>query len=82
MRCVETFAKRFQLVHLDGAETLAAIQHAASLEIAGGAIYDSLIATCANKCGADRIYSWNTRHFERFGSKVALKLFTPLSAEE
>jgi predicted nucleic acid-binding protein len=82
IRCVKTIAKRFQLVHLDGAETLAAIQNAASLEISGGTIYDSLIANCANKSGADRIYSWNTRHFERLGSKVSLKLFTPLSEGE
>jgi predicted nucleic acid-binding protein len=77
IKCVEMIAARLGLVGLDGAATLAAIQDAASQNISGGTIYDSLIATCALQPKADRIYTWNTRHFERFGPEVALRLTLP-----
>ncbi|MFN9918737.1 MAG: twitching motility protein PilT [Acidobacteriota bacterium] len=77
IQCVEEIAARLRLISLDGAATLAAIQNAASRDIAGGAIHDSLIATCALQSKPDRIYSWNTRHFERLGLDVALRLTTP-----
>lgn len=79
IKCVEKIATRLRLVGLDGSATLAAIQNAASQNIAGGTIYDSLIATCALQSAADRIYSWNMRHFERFGPNVALELAIPSS---
>ena len=79
IKCVEKIAAKLRLVSLDGAATLAAIQSAATQNIAGGTIYDSLIATCALQSEADRIYSWNTRHFERFGPNVALRLSAPAS---
>ena len=79
LKCVEKIAARLRLVGLDGAATLAAIRNAASQNVAGGAIYDALIASCALQSRADRIYSWNTRHFERFGPDVALRLATPPS---
>ena len=79
IKCVEKIVTRLRLVSLDGAATLEAIQNAAAQNIAGGTIYDFLIATCALQSEADRIYSWNTRHFERFGPNVALRLATPQS---
>lgn len=77
IKCVEKIAAHLRLVSLAGDATLDSIRNAASQNIAGGTIYDSLIAACALQSEADRIYSWNTRHFERFGSKVALKLSVP-----
>ena len=79
IKCNENIATRLRLISLDGTATLAALQNAASQNIAGGTIYDSLIATCALQSQADRIYSWNTRHFERFGPIVVLRLATPPS---
>jgi predicted nucleic acid-binding protein len=80
IECVEKIAARFTLVSLDGPSYLAAIQHAASQRVVGGTTYDSLIATCALNSGADRIYSWNTRHFEKLGPDVASRLSMPPSS--
>lgn len=77
LQCVETIATHLRLINLDGPATLAAIQTAAAQQIAGGTIYDSLIATCALQSEADRIYSWNIRHFERLAPAVAQRLSTP-----
>jgi predicted nucleic acid-binding protein len=77
IQCVEKIASRLRLIALDGPATLAALQNAVTQKIAGGAVYDLLIATCAIQSNADQIYSWNTRHFERLGADVALRLITP-----
>jgi len=79
IKCVERIATRLRLITLDGPAYLAAIQSAASQNIVGGTTYDALIGTCALHSGANQIYSWNTRHFEKFGSDVASKLLIPPS---
>lgn len=45
--------------------------------IVGGGIYDAMLACCAIKAGADRIYTWNLRHYARCGSEVVERLRTP-----
>ncbi|MEP7352069.1 MAG: PIN domain-containing protein [Acidobacteriota bacterium] len=77
IKCIEEIAKRFRLISLDGPAYVAAIQNAASQNIAGGTVYDALIATCALHSGAAQIYTWNQRHFERFGPDVSLRLMLP-----
>ncbi|MBM3763438.1 MAG: type II toxin-antitoxin system VapC family toxin [Acidobacteria bacterium] len=77
LKCVETIAERLRLVSLDGFSTRTAIQRAASQGVSGGTSYDSLIATCALQSGAQRIYTWNSRHFEQFGQDVAARLALP-----
>lgn len=76
-QCVEQIAARFRLVSLEGAAYVLAIQAAAANKVLGGTIYDSLIATCALQSGAENIYSWNVRHFERIGPEISQKLRTP-----
>jgi predicted nucleic acid-binding protein len=77
IQCVRRIVGRFRLVGLDGEATLAVLEMMASQQISGGTTYDSLIAACAVKSGAARIYSWNIRHFERFGPEVAGRLVRP-----
>ncbi len=79
IKCIEEIAKRFRLISLDGPAYLAAIQNAALDNIAGGTVYDFLIATCGLHSGAAQIYTWNQRHFERFGPEVALRMTLPPS---
>ena len=43
----------------------------------GGAIYDAILAGCALKAGVQTIYTWNTRHYNQFGSEVVRRLRTP-----
>jgi predicted nucleic acid-binding protein len=49
------------------AETL---QTFAALGVAGGAIYDALLAGCALKAKADTLYTWNLRHYGQFGLEI------------
>jgi predicted nucleic acid-binding protein len=77
IQCVQKIHRQLRLISLDGAEYLAAIQNAAAQSVAGGTTYDSLIASCALRSGADEIYSWNVRHFRQFGPEVARRLTTP-----
>lgn len=74
---LENISERLSLVTLTGKEYYAAIKESAEAGITGGAIYDALIARCALKAKADRIYSWNTKHFERFGAAIVNRLTTP-----
>jgi predicted nucleic acid-binding protein len=74
---LENIRERLSLVTLTSEEYYAAIKESAEADITGGAIYDALIARCALKAKADRIYSWNTGHFERFGAAIGDRLTTP-----
>jgi predicted nucleic acid-binding protein len=44
---------------------------------AGGIIYDALLLACARKCKADRIYTFNERHFTRIAPDVAVRIQAP-----
>ena len=68
---------RLTPVTLDAAEYYATLDDAAANAISGGAIYDALLARCAMKARADAIYTWNTRHFSRFGREIARRVKTP-----
>ena len=58
------------MVWLDGDEYRAAIRRMVTLGIVGGAVYDGLVAACALKAGADRLYTWNVRHFNLLGTEI------------
>lgn len=48
--------------------------------IAGGTMYNYLIAQCALKSRAGAIFTWNVKHYRRFGPEVVEKLKVPVSA--
>jgi predicted nucleic acid-binding protein len=56
------------------------MRSAAAAGIAGGTLYDYLIAQCALKARADAIYTWNTRHYQLFGPAVLNRLRLPEAA--
>jgi predicted nucleic acid-binding protein len=74
---IDDIRERLQIVSLTSDEYADALKEGARIGIVGGAIYDLLLASCALKAGADWIYSWNLRHFERFSPEVAGRLKTP-----
>jgi predicted nucleic acid-binding protein len=74
---LDSIRSRFSLISLDGDVYLAAIRDAALNQIIGGTIYDVLIARCALQAGADYIFTWNTRHFQRMGAEVAGRVRAP-----
>ena len=69
--------ERLTIVALNGDEYVKAIRESAALGIAGGGIYDALLGYCALKAKAERIYSWNVKHFERLGPAIANRVKTP-----
>jgi predicted nucleic acid-binding protein len=48
-----------------------------SMGVIGGAIYDALIAHCALKARAEKIYTWNIHQFRQFGPEIEKRLRTP-----
>lgn len=74
---IDTFLLRATPVGLTAEEYLQVIGSASLLGIAGGSIYDALHVACARKAGAERIYTWNVRDFQRVAPDLAEKIATP-----
>jgi predicted nucleic acid-binding protein len=68
---------RLTTIALTPEEYFAAISEYSAMGVVGGAIYDALIAHCALKARAEKIFTWNVRHFRQFGPDVEKKLRTP-----
>ena len=77
MLFVGSIRERLKVIALDGDEYADMLEKAAEARIVGGAIYDAILAACALKSGAENIYTWNLRHFARFGSEIAGRVLTP-----
>lgn len=77
MLFVRDIQERLTPVALTADEYAAALETWSRLDIAGGTIYDALLASCALKAEAETIYSWNLRHYRRFGPQVLERLQTP-----
>lgn len=69
--------ERFSLIALDANEYFSIIERAPAEAVTGGLIYDFLLASCALKARADRILTWNVRHFQMLGPDIARKVKTP-----
>jgi predicted nucleic acid-binding protein len=69
--------ERLTVVSLDDQEYFRALEASAALGIAGGAIYDSLLAHCALKAKARTIYTWNAKDFMRLGAEIAGRVKVP-----
>jgi predicted nucleic acid-binding protein len=65
MLFVESLRERVSLVALDGAEYLETVSEVARRRLAGGIVYDALIAACARKFRAAVLYTWNPADFAR-----------------
>lgn len=63
-----SFRGNSTLVGLDGEEGWELIKELDQQTIAGGTSYDGLVIACARKGGAQRILTFNRRHFERLES--------------
>jgi predicted nucleic acid-binding protein len=74
---LEAIEERLTIVLLESDEYLRAIRGAAGEAIAGGALYDYLLAACAVKAGAEVLYTWNLQDFRRLGANVAKRVRTP-----
>lgn len=77
---IEIFLQRLSPVSLTLQEYQSTIRDAARWGITGGSIYDALHAACARKVNAERIYTWNIRHFERVAPDLKGRIVTPEQA--
>lgn len=74
---LQTMRERLTLVPLSENDYYLAIEAASARGIAGGAVYDALLARCAVKVRAETLYTWNLRDFQRLGPEVAARVRTP-----
>jgi predicted nucleic acid-binding protein len=76
---VETFLMRLKPVSLLAEEYLETMRNAANLGQSGGGgmIYDALHIACARKIKAERIYTWNVRHFRSLAVDLSERIASP-----
>jgi predicted nucleic acid-binding protein len=60
----ENVLRCFRVLALSAADYVSTVRDAASKEIRGGTTYDALIFKAALKARVERVYTFNTRHFE------------------
>jgi predicted nucleic acid-binding protein len=77
MLFLENIRERLTLISLDGQEYFQLLETAAAAQLAGGAIYDAILAQCAIKARARVIYTWNTRDFSRLAPETAARVRRP-----
>ena len=65
------FADRVEIVDLEKADVLAALDKAQSRSIQGGRIYDYLHALAASKAKADELLTRNTDDFKSLSNKLS-----------
>jgi len=63
--------ERLPVAALSAAEHIRALEESTVAGIAGGSIYDALIAHCALKARAQTLYTWHTKHFVRLAKQIA-----------
>lgn len=69
--------ERLTLVTLNQEEYFNVFEASSALDLAGGGIYDALLAHCAIKANAESIYTWNVKDFVRLGPEIAGRVKTP-----
>jgi len=45
--------------------------------VAGGTIYDAILARCAIKAAAEKIFTWNVRYYQMLGPDIVKRTRTP-----
>ena len=74
---IDEMLARLTVVALTPDEFAHTLRSFAALGIVGGTIYDAMLAGCALKANAERIVTWNIRHYRQCGTEVARRLQTP-----
>ena len=69
--------ERLTVIGLTPDEYADMLQSSSERGIVGGTIYDALLAACAMKAGAKKLFTWNLRHYSQFGPEVTRILQTP-----
>jgi len=77
MLFIGSLRERLTSVALTADEYTEMLDTFAAIGVVGGAVYDALLASCALKAGAEKLFTWNTRHYSQFGPQVGRLLRTP-----
>ena len=73
----ENIVKYFSIVAMTGKEYSELCQKLGQENIVGGKSYDLLHLACAEKCSAERIYTFNVREFMQIAGQLAGKVTAP-----
>jgi predicted nucleic acid-binding protein len=77
MLFIADIRERLSIVALTADEYADMLVQFSAIGIAGGAIYDALLASSALKSKAKTLYTWNLKHYEQLGPDVSRILKTP-----
>jgi hypothetical protein len=77
MQFIERMQQHTTVITLDGGEYFDTIDAMSRRGVTGAVIYDALILACARKVRAERIYTWDLRHFRAVAPDLAAKIMTP-----
>jgi predicted nucleic acid-binding protein len=77
MQAIEVYLLRMRPIVLTTPEYVDTIRAAAGKGHGGGMIYDALLLACARKSRAERIYTWNIKHFRAIAPDLVDRIVTP-----
>jgi predicted nucleic acid-binding protein len=77
MQFIESMQQQTTMITLDEGEYFETIDAMSRRGMSGAVIYDALILACARKVQAERIYTWNLRHFRAVAPDLAARIVTP-----
>lgn len=77
MQVLEKIQQRVTVISLDAHEYFKAIDAIGRRGIGGAVVYDALLLACARKVNAERIYTWNVRHFRMVAPDLAERIVEP-----
>jgi len=77
LQLIEENLEGFHTVALSAADYRAVLRRLEKLNLAGGAVYDALIAQAALKAKAERLLTLNPGHFRRLGQDVEAIVLVP-----
>jgi len=73
----DNIVKYFSVVALTGKEYSELSLKLGQNNVVGGKAYDVLHLRCAEKCGADRIYTFNVRDFAQLAGQLTSRITAP-----
>ena len=71
------FKASLRCVPLSVDEVLQTVHRTAALKLPGGIIYDALLMACARKVNAEKIYTWNEKHFKMVAPDLFDRIMAP-----
>ncbi len=77
LQLIEENLQAFQLLTLSATDYRSVLRRLEKLNLAGGAVYDALIAQAALRARAEGLITLNPAHFRRLGQDVAAIVLVP-----